>query len=238
MRYARGITLAMALLALALLVLSGPGTRQGWWGWRTGLTLYQWAAYIGIAAAIAAAVLVLLLAVPRWRARPWLPVVSLCIAMAAIASPLIMKARAGSVPPIHDISTDTADPPAFVALMAERTKAPNGAAYGGPDVARQQAAAYPDIKPKVLAKPPQEAVQAAIDAARALGWEVVASDAAAGRIEATDTTRWFGFKDDVVVRIRPEGAGSRVDVRSVSRVGRSDVGANAARVREFLAKLA
>jgi len=66
---------------------------------------------------------------------------------------------------------------------------------------------------------------------------VVASDAAAGRIEATATTRWFGFKDDVIVRIRPEAAGSRVDVRSVSRVGRGDLGANAARVREFLAKL-
>jgi uncharacterized protein (DUF1499 family) len=80
-------------------------------------------------------------------------------------------------------------------------------------------------------------MQRALDAARSLGWEVVASDAATGRIEATATSRWFGFKDDVVVRIRPEGAGSRVDVRSMSRVGVGDLGANAERVREFLAKL-
>ena len=85
--------------------------------------------------------------------------------------------------------------------------------------------------------PPNEAVQKAIDAARALGWEVVASDAAAGRVEATDTTSWFGFKDDIVVRVRPQPGGSRVDVRSASRVGRSDVGKNAERVRDFLARL-
>jgi uncharacterized protein (DUF1499 family) len=72
-----------------------------------------------------------------------------------------------------------------------------------------------------------------------MGWEIVASDAPAGRIEATDTTTWFGFKDDIIVRVRPEASGgSRVDVRSVSRLGESDVGANAKRVRKYLAKLA
>jgi uncharacterized protein (DUF1499 family) len=77
-------------------------------------------------------------------------------------------------------------------------------------------------------------VQKAIDKARSLGWYIVASDAPAGRIEATDTTTWFGFQDDIVIRVRPEPTGSRVDVRSVSRVGSSDVGANAKRVRAFL----
>jgi uncharacterized protein (DUF1499 family) len=87
--------------------------------------------------------------------------------------------------------------------------------------------------------PPAQTVQKAIDAARSLGWEIVSSDAPGGRIEATDTSMWFGFKDDVVVRVLPDpSGGSRVDVRSVSRVGTSDIGANAKRVREFLAKLA
>jgi len=82
-------------------------------------------------------------------------------------------------------------------------------------------------------------MQRVLDAARACGWEVIASDASTGRLEATDTTRWFGFKDDIVVRVRAEpSGGSRVDVRSVSRVGDSDVGANAARIREFLSRLA
>ena len=88
--------------------------------------------------------------------------------------------------------------------------------------------------PAVLAMPPARAFDRALEAAKRQGWEIVAAVPGEGRIEATDTTRWFGFKDDVVVRVRPDGAGSRVDVRSVSRVGRGDVGTNARRIRGFL----
>lgn len=238
MRTARILTVSLALAALAMLLLSGPGTRAGWWEWRFGLSLLRYAVYVGGAAAVLSLVLVVLLAFPRWRARPWLPVGALCIALAAAAPPLILLGQAKAVPPIHDITTDTADPPAFVALLEMRNRSPNGAAYGGPAVAAQQRQAYPDVKPLVVAAPPREAMQKALDAARSMGWEVRASDTAAGRIEATATTRWFGFKDDVIVRIRPEGAGSRIDVRSVSRVGASDVGANAKRIREYLSRLA
>ena len=237
MRIFRLVTLALAVFALALLCLSGPGTKQGWWDWRIGLIAYQGAAWFGLAAAAAALLLLALLAHPRFRARPWLPVVALCIGLLAATPPLILRARAKSVPPIHDITTDTADPPAFLALREVRDKSPNGSAYAGESIAALQQSAYTDIKPKVLSRAPRDAHQRVIDAARSLGWEVVASDAAAGRVECTDTTRWFGFKDDVVVRVRPEGNGSRVDVRSASRVGRSDIGANAARIRELLDKL-
>ena len=237
MRIARILAVALAVAALAMLLASGPGTRAGWWDWRFGISLLRYAVYAGGAAALLSLVLVVLLAVPKWRMRPWLPVLALCIALLAVAPPLILLGQAKAVPPIHDITTDVADPPAFVALRDARAKAPNGVAYAGAEAARQQQQAYPDIKPAVLPQPPREAMQRALDAARSLGWEVVASDAAAGRLEATDTTRWFGFKDDIVVRIRPEGAGSRVDVRSMSRVGKSDLGANADRVRGFLAKL-
>jgi len=235
---ARGLTLAAAILALALLVASGPGTKAGWWPWQVGLTLFAAAAWIGIAAAIAALVLLALCALPRLRRHPGVPVVALCIALAALAPPLIFRGKAREVPPIHDITTDPQDPPQFVALRAERDKSPNGSAYGGAEVAAKQQAGYPDVKPLVIATPPAEEMQRAIDAARAMGWEVVASDAQAGRIEAKARTRWFGFTDDIVVRIRPEGTGSRVDVRSASRVGRSDVGANAARIEEYLGRLA
>ena len=80
---------------------------------------------------------------------------------------------------------------------------------------------------------PDAAFAAAESAARSMGWEMVGSDAAAGRIECTDTTAYFGFKDDVVIRIRAEGAGTRLDIRSKSRVGLSDVGTNAQRIRDF-----
>jgi uncharacterized protein (DUF1499 family) len=237
MRIARILAVALAVAALAMLLASGPGTRAGWWEWRFGLSLLRYAVYVGGAAALVSLVLVVLTAVPKWRVRPWLPVLALCIALLAVAPPLILLGQAKAVPPIHDITTDVADPPAFVALLEARNQSPNGAAYGGPAVAAQQQKAYPDVKPLVIAAPPGEAMQKALDAARSMSWEVRASDTASGRLEATATTTWFGFKDDVVVRIRPQGTGSRIDVRSVSRVGVSDVGANAKRIREFLSRL-
>jgi uncharacterized protein (DUF1499 family) len=238
MRIARLLAMAFAVAAFTMLLASGPGTRLGLWPWQTAFSLLKWATYTGMCAGAAALILVILAAVPRWRAGAWVPVLALVFAIAAAAPPVILLEQAKALPDIHDITTDTSDPPAFVALMPERLKARNGAAYGGAAVAAEQQKGYPDIKPLVMKAPPREALQRAQEAARALGWEVVASDAESGRLEATATTLWFGFKDDVVVRIRPEGSGSRVDVRSMSRVGSSDVGANAKRIREFLAKLA
>ncbi len=235
---ARGITLAAAVFGVALLVASGPGTRSGAWPWLIGLLLFVLAGWVGIVVAIASILLLAASMVPRWRRHPWMPLAALCLALAAVAPPLIFRSEAKQVPPIHDITTDAEDPPQFVALHAEREKSPNGFAYGGAQVAALQHAAYPDIKPLDVSTPPREEMQHAIDAARAMGWEVVASDAQSGRIEATARTRWFGFADDIVVRVRAQGTGSRVDVRSVSRVGRSDVGANAARIREYLGRLA
>jgi uncharacterized protein (DUF1499 family) len=157
------------------------------------------------------------------------------LALGVFAVPWNLMRQARAVPPIHDISTDTDDPPAFVAVIARReaTRASNPPEYAGAEIAAQQKAAYPDLVTLRVEAPPDQAFASARTAAQSLGWEIVAADAAEGRLEATDTTRWFGFKDDVVVRVRPDGAGSRVDVRSKSRVGRSDVGANAARIRAF-----
>jgi uncharacterized protein (DUF1499 family) len=104
-------------------------------------------------------------------------------------------------------------------------------------VAVKQRAAYPDIKTAILSVPPNEAFARALDAARALGWRIVAEVPAEGRIEATDTTFWFGFTDDIVIRVTAAGYRSLVDVRSVSRVGRSDVGTNAKRIRAFIRRL-
>ena len=109
--------------------------------------------------------------------------------------------------------------------------------YGGPQVAEQQRKAYPDIQPAVLAAGPEAAFARALAAAQAMGWDIVDAQPKEGRIEATATTFWFGFKDDVVVRITPLVAGSRIDVRSKSRVGRGDTGTNAQRVRAYLKRL-
>ncbi len=110
-------------------------------------------------------------------------------------------------------------------------------AYPGAETAARQQSGYPDIRPLELAVPPDAAFARALDAAKSFGWEIVAADAASGRIEATATTPWFGFRDDVVIRVTPTSSGSRVDVRSLSRVGKGDLGANAKRIRAYLAKL-
>ncbi len=137
--------------------------------------------------------------------------------------------RASSVPPIHNISTDVSDPPAFDKIVALRGEA-NPLEYDAAKLAEPQQAANPWVKSLESPAQPDAAFAAAVAALDGMGLEVVNQDPASGRIEATDTTFWFGFKDDVVVRIRPNGAGSTIDARSVSRVGQSDLGLNAQRI--------
>jgi uncharacterized protein (DUF1499 family) len=226
------LALVVGLLGVAAVLLAGPGSRMGWWSFRTGLTrLLAWGAYAGIAAAVLA--LVALIA----GGRRAVAALALVAALGAFLPPFLFRRTAQTVPAIHDVTTDTDNPPAFVAVVPRREGAGNPIEYGGPEVAAMQHRAYPDIRPVTLSDPPPRAFERALDAAKGQGWEIVAAEPAEGRIEATDTTRFFGFKDDVVVRVKPEGSGSRVDVRSLSRVGRSDVGKNASRIRAYLRAL-
>ncbi|HUP94349.1 MAG TPA: DUF1499 domain-containing protein [Burkholderiales bacterium] len=142
-----------------------------------------------------------------------------------------------SIISIHDITTDTDNPPQFVALRAAREKSPNGPEYGGEKIAQQQKAGYPDIQPLVLNESPARTFERALAAARSMGWDIAAASPEEGRIEATATTRWFRFKDDVVIRVTPAATGTRIDMRSKSRIGRSDLGTNAKRIRAYFAAL-
>jgi hypothetical protein len=226
------LALVVALAALGLLLLAGPGSRMGWWTFLTGLlVMLKWAAYGGVASIVLAAIALIL------GGRRAVAAVALVVGLAALLPPLLFRRAAQSVPPIHDITTDTDDPPRFVAVLDQRVGASNPADYGGAEIAAQQRKAYPDLHSVPLPDPPARAFERALAAARGQGWEIVAAVPADGRIEATDTTRWFGFKDDIVIRVKPEGAGSRLDVRSLSRVGKSDVGKNAARIRAYLGAL-
>lgn len=227
----------IGLLAIAAIALGGLGSRWGWWHFRTGFTLLRFGSY----AALAGAALALLGAL-LWRGRGRGRALALAgvltiAAVATVAVPWQQRRIARAVPPIHDITTDLADPPAFVTLRDRRPGASNPVEYGGPEVAAQQRAGYPDLGPLTLPVPPARALARAEAVARGLGWTVAGVDSAGGRLEATDRTRWFGFYDDVVVRVTPTPGGSRVDVRSLSRVGGSDVGANARRIRTFLARM-
>jgi uncharacterized protein (DUF1499 family) len=167
-------------------------------------------------------------------------IAGLVVALVVLTFPVVVAVNARGSAPIHDVTTDPVDPPEFVAVLPIRAQAGalNPVEYGGPRVAALQLESFPDIKPLRLDVAPPAAFDRALAAVRAMSWEVVATDPSAGRIEATDTTALFGFKDDVVVRVRPDGNGSRIDVRSLSRVGGGDLGTNAKRVRAYLRRLA
>jgi uncharacterized protein (DUF1499 family) len=231
------MALLLAGLAATGVLLAGPGYRFGWWDLGPAFTLLRAGAMLGAVTVAVAVAAVIVSIARRSRRHLGLAALALVVALVAFAIPWRMQAQARRVPPIHDVTTDPDDPPAFVAVVARRQGARNPVDYGGPAVATQQRRAFPDLVPLDLAVSPERAFGAVQVAARDLGWEIVAAVPAEGRLEATATTPWFGFKDDVVVRVRPRGAGSRVDVRSLSRIGMGDLGANAARVRAFLERL-
>ena len=225
-RWLRPLALVVALVALAMLALSGPGLRFGLFDYRAGLTLFRVSAYVGIAAMVLG---VVVLALPAARKRGIvLPLVALLLGAVAFGVPFNFQQAASSVPRINDITTDMENPPQYMTTAR---------AYPGDEFARLQRAAYPDIAPVSLPMPPREAFERAVRAAEAMGWEVVGRDAAAGVLEAVDTTKWFGFKDDIAVRVSAAGNGSRIDVRSKSRVGRNDIGTNARRIRAYVERL-
>lgn len=227
-----GAALVVALAAALLLLVSGPGYRLGAWPVRTGITLVRWGAYGGLLALVIGGI-----ALWRSRGRSALGALAVVLALGTVAIPLGWQRRAAAAPPIHDITTDTANPPVFHAIVPLRAGAPNTLEYSQ-ETARQQREAYPDITPLILERRAAQVFDRALNVAGELGWEIVDANADAGRIEATDTTAFFGFKDDVVVRLTPMGERTVVDVRSVSRVGRGDAGTNARRIREFLAAVA
>ena len=236
----------LAIAAATAAALSAFGSGWDWWSFRTGFSILRYACYlaflaVGLSAAGAASSLFL----KSGRARHLLAgIVSICgilIGLTLVTVPWSYYRLAQLVPPIHDITTDTERPPQFISIIPLRKNAPNSYTYGGPALAALQHAAYPDIAPAKLPLKPEQAFAQALEAARKMGWTIVDASAQDGRIEATDTTRWFRFKDDIVIRVRQvqEGNGkmtpaSVIDVRSVSRVGKSDLGTNARRIRNYL----
>lgn len=223
--------------SVLLIAVSGPGYSAGAWSLPRGFQLLR----IGVVAGLLGGLLAL--TILPWRKMltrgNWLVLAaSLAGAITVLAVPAGWARTGRSVPPIHDITTDTQDPPRFVDVLPHRRAAVNPPGYDGDAVAAQQRAAWPDLAPLALAVPRARVHAAARDVMERHGWQVVGDDAAAGRLEAIATTRWFRFKDDVVVRLRdrPDG-GTTVDMRSKSRLGRSDLGTNARRIRTFLRDL-
>lgn len=231
MNYVSSLGLTLSVISLLGLGVSGPGYRLGWWGYKTGISLVKYAGFVSVAVVI---VCLVGLVVSQGKAQA---LIGLVIGGCILGLTLKWKHTLESLPYIHDITTDTENPPLFVAVLPLRADADNSAEYGGPDLARQQKKGYPNLKPGFVSRPPVAAYGEALQVAKDMGWKIVASEPDSLRFEATDTTPWFGFKDDIVVRLSPNQTGSRIDVRSVSRVGKSDVGTNARRISAYLTRL-
>lgn len=155
-----------------------------------------------------------------------------------LAPAVYYVAPAWELPALTDIATDPGDPPAFVFAAAERGPGDNPLAYPGEQAAIEQLSAYPDIQPLRITPPPEEAQALALQIVETRGWRVLDSGSGSTRIEAVDTSLILHMSDDIVIEIKPDGAGSRVEMRSASRTGTHDLGANAARIRAFLTDLA
>ncbi len=228
---------ALSVLASLIVMMSGLGSRCGWWHFGTGFMFLKWGVYLGLLA-VSTSLIASIVTRPSGKRHGFMwAILGFFISLVVVGLPWSWLQTARRVPPIHDISTDTENPPPFVAILPLRKDAPNSAEYGGSEIAAQQRTAYPDVKTATLNLSPDQAFAQALTTARKRGWEIVSADLKEGRIEATDTTLWFGFKDDIVIRIIPGDKGSRIDLRSVSRVGRSDVGTNARRIKNFLDQL-
>jgi uncharacterized protein (DUF1499 family) len=227
----------MACVAALVVASAGPLHRYAGLDLEPAFAVFRYGFYVAVAGA-ALGVATIVPTRPGDRRRGFVAaLLAITIGAAAAYTPLTWFLHAQQLPELNDISTDIANPPPLVVTLQLRRGASNPATYPGASAGVLQRAAYPDIMPVVLPVPPAEAFKKVDGVAMALGWDVVARAPADGRIEAVVTSDWFGFRDDIVMRIRPDGAGSKVDIRSKSRDGEADLGVNARRVREFITRL-
>ena len=227
------LILGGSIVGAALLPVGALGARFGAWEFTVGflfLLIGSIIGAIGVVVGIAA-----LIAAKKRGLTGDKPAIYVGMAISALILAVMgMQLTNAGVPPIHNISTDITDPPQFDAVVAIRGEDANPLDYAADKIASLQQEAYPWVTPLQTERSPTDSFAHAVGVLQDMGLELVNEAPLQGMIEATATTFWFGFKDDMVVRIRPKGTGSVIDVRSVSRVGMSDLGANARRIGEFL----
>lgn len=235
MIFARILFYVSLITSLAFLV-SGYGYQWSVWELGTGFTILRYSAYAAVGLLLVNAISLFFLKNARFKTIMFVAVGAfLTGSVSGVA--YYWQHEASSAPPIHDITTDLQEPPEFSAMVRLREDAPNPPEYAGEETAGQQREHYPDIAPLMTDVPLQEVMDHAVMLVTDRGWTLVSINRQEGRIEATETLAWFGFKDDVVLRFRESNEGTRVDMRSKSRIGRGDVGVNAKRINNFLEDL-
>lgn len=245
-----------SLLVVVWFVAAALGTKFGLWGWQFGLgkMTIAWGPMLIIGAGILSIVALILGAIKAPRIQPvLLSIFSLIILFLVFGRLGHLGSVARTLPPIHDVQTDWSDPVHFSeTIMKARGDTSNPVlddpiipeaasarwpGMGGRRVAEVQMESYQPLQTVIKPVSPEIMFTAAFLVLNDMGIEVVVNDEENHRLEGTYTSQWYGFKDDIAVRIRPKGEGSEIDVRSTSRVGLSDLGANIERVHSFLERL-
>jgi uncharacterized protein (DUF1499 family) len=167
---------------------------------------------------------------------------AMAISIALLAYPAYLGLKAHRLPWIYDLTTDPIDPPRYEALSRLRPRDANPVTYPGLYAAEQQRTAYPDVGPLGTNATPQAAYDAALAVVTKRRWRIVDARAPQagrreGHIEAVARTPIMGFRDDVVIRVRAEPDGTRIDARSSSRYGSFDFGTNASRLRGLMSDI-
>jgi uncharacterized protein (DUF1499 family) len=226
------LSLWFGAASLILLPLGALGTRYGFWSYSIGIVMVM-------LAFLSALVPVALFIGFAWHPRHRTERRGLSTGMLMAAIPLAIAAYlysiGGSAPIIHDISTDTVRPPEYLAAAKQREPDDNPLVWSE-SVGQAQRESYHDLHSIESALTVEQALERAGQVAQELGWEIIDRESRAGYLEAVDTSFWFGFKDDIVIRVEPGTSGSVIDLRSTSRVGRGDLGANARRIKQFIEK--
>jgi len=226
----------LSITATVAFIASGYGYQWGLWGMGTAFTLLRYAAYAAIGLLGIQTIFFFLLKDAGFKAKGMV-LVGFLFTLGVTATSVYWQYRAQSVPAIHDITTDLENPPEFVAMVRLRENAPNPPEYAGEETAKLQQQAYPSVQPLVVDMSKQEVIDEIVRLITERDWEFVSINRGEGRVEATEKLAWFGFKDDVVLKITDADGGTRVDMRSKSRIGRSDIGVNADRVERFMRDL-
>lgn len=225
-------------LAFLGLILSGPLCRIGVLSFDRAIGMIRLGFYIGIIAVVISLSALAMTALVRQSRYLAAIVTGLVLGMVSVAVPYGWLSKTASLPVIHDISTDTTNPPGYRPdVLSLRKNASNATVYAGNDVARLQSQAYPDIQPLEFKRSWTIVYPAALRTVAKLGWKLDSNDPMTGIIEATATSPWFGMRYDVVIRIRESDKNTRLDVRSESRAGQTDAGYDAHLIRSFSAAL-
>jgi uncharacterized protein DUF1499 len=243
------LSCAAFAVSLTIGLVAAFGTRFEIWSYRFGLyELFPWCLYFGIAGASLGLVWAVAAFFGNTGEGARYGVLGFIGSIVVIAMPLYDVAMSAELPPIHDITTDTEHAPEFVSLLNQRNGAENPATYEGgklipfkgklSSVATLQHKYYEDVHATAILTSPESLFRRASRAAHGMGWDIVAEVPDEGRLEATDTTFFFGFTDDIVIRVKPAGLGARLDIRSKARTGEKDWGRNADRIRAYMKKLA